>query len=215
MTTYPIQPNNRVRALRSVNDIVQLDRVARDTKFGPEPENPFRTLRGDLTLAALASMAHVDRKVLSRLEKGMYVQPSPSVVDYWVNRRHLVTEGELWADYENYQYLQRRRHMFYFGPSLITTPNHTHPFRRLRANRPTAHDLDVILPVGITECCEALCLPLDTIQFFEKKFRLQQSVPKILKQVLSQIGYTREQIAQFEKEYLAWRKDNKSVTSHG
>lgn len=157
---------------------------------------------------------HVDRKVLARLEKGMYAQPSPSVVDYWVNRG-AVTEGELWSDYENYQYLQRRRHMFYFGPSLVTTPNHVHPFRRLRANRPAAHDLDVTLPVGITECCEALCLPLDTIQFFEKKFRLQQSVPKLLKSVLSQIGYTRQEIIQFEQEYLAWRKDNKAVRSHG
>lgn len=183
------------------------DRAKREELFGPEPVNPFNKLRTDIELSAnrLAQLSHVDRKAIARLEAGTYTSPLPSMVDFWVNRG-VVTEGELYADYENYQYQQRLRHEFYFGPTLeFNLDNKVHPLRQLRSTRPSLVD-GTPLPVGITEFCESLCLPLDTIQYFEKKWKYQQSVPKQLKLVLNQVGYTRAQIAKFEEGYLKWRE---------
>lgn len=202
-----------IRTLRTEQDNSQLDRLARINVYGPVPINPFLRLRhnSNQSLVAMALSCRVDRKALARLEKGMYTTPLPSVVDYWVNLSR-ATEGELWSDYEDFQYNQRKRHPLFFGPSLYIDPQGAHPLRQLRANVPAMHDPNATSPVGITECAEALCLALDTLQFFEKKYRLQQTVPKTLKAVLSQIGYTREQINTFEREYKSWRLVNKPVS---
>jgi hypothetical protein len=187
------------------------DDAARIELFGPIPVNPFTLLREDrgLNINQLAIPTGVNNKALTRLERGMYVNPLPRVVDYWVHLG-LVTEGELCADYENYRYLQRRRHVFFFGPNLLfTLANPTHPFRQLRQLRPDLQ-LKKPLPVGLFECCAALCLPLDSIQHFEKKWRTAQSVPKELKLTLNQVGYTREMVSAFERCYKMWRDEHSS-----
>lgn len=194
----------------SMRKEVDLDDTTRHELYGPSPLNPFVTLRrkAGLTIVSLAATANVDRKAISRLEVGMYTQPLPSMLEFWVRRGE--SEAELWTAYEDFQFVQRRRHKLFFGPNLLTTSSGNHPFRQLRARRPSLAS-GSILPVGITECCERLCLPLDTIQFFEKKWRLQQSVPKTLKNVFSQIGYSRDQISAFEANYRGWRNLNKAV----
>lgn len=199
-----------------VKRLVTSDRNARTERFGPEPTNPFYDLRTQLglNLVELSKQALIDRKALSRSEKGMYALPLPSLVDFWVNRG-VVTEGELVSDYEIYQLEQRKRHRFYFGPALnvdVSLP--LHPFRQLRSQRPHMATFNPF-PVGITECCESLCLSLDTTQFFEKKFRTQKSVPKNIKLCLNQIGYTSNQIDHFSADYAAWRDMNKMVIFNG
>lgn len=190
-----------------------LDAAKRVELYGPEPVNPFTHLRSDLgvSLNRLATICHVDRKALSRLENGTYTNALPSVVDFWVNR-NATTEGELLTQYEEYQFLQRRRHEFYLGASLNVDLAGMHPLRQLRFNRPSLVT-QAPLPVGISEFSEALCLPLDTVQYFEKKWRQQQSVPKQIKLVFNQIGYSREQIATFEQRYKQWRELNKVVVT--
>ena len=185
------------------------DEDARIDLYGPIPINPFTELRINrgLSINQLQIASRVNNKALVRLERGMYVNPLPRVVSYWVDR-DLVTEGELLTDYENFRYLQRRRHHFYLGASLavdITEP--LHPLRQLRSRRPSLTD-GLPLPVGLMDFCEALCLPLDSIQHFEKKYATQQSVPKELKLALNQIGYTRAQISTFETHYSLWREKN-------
>jgi transcriptional regulator with XRE-family HTH domain len=185
------------------------DDDARIDLYGSIPVNPFTLLRTNrgLNINQLASTTRVNNKALTRLERGMYVNPLPRMVDYWVGLG-VVTEGELCSDYENYRYLQRRRHEFYFGPTLLfALSNPLHPFRQLRLERPSLVD-QLSLPVGLFDTCSALCLPLDSVQHFEKKWRTVQSVPKELKLALNQIGYTREQIAVFERCYKMWRKEH-------
>jgi transcriptional regulator with XRE-family HTH domain len=186
------------------------DEDARIDIYGPTPINPFTELRLNrgLSINQLALSTRVNNKALNRLEKGMYVNPLPRVVDHWLSVG-VVTEGELLSDYENFRYLQRRRNMFYLGPSLAVFTEHSvHPLRQLRSRRPSIVDPELQLPVGLFEFCEALCLPLDSIQHFEKKWRTVQSVPKELKLALNQTGYTREQISTFERHYLDWRRFN-------
>lgn len=213
MTSTTFKVANRLVA----NDPHALDDAKRVELYGIEPLNPFTRLRSDLgvSLNRLATICHVDRKALSRLENGTYTNPLPSMVDFWVNRGS-ATEGELLTDYEEFQFLQRRRHEFYLGPSLNVDLAGMHPLRQLRFNRPSLVSNEP-LPVGISEFSEALCLPLDTVQYFEKKWRQQQSVPKQIKLVFNQIGYSREAIATFEQRYKQWRELNKVsvVVSNG
>lgn len=177
--------------------------------YGPIPINPFTELRMNrgLSINQLAIACRVNNKALARLEKGMYVNPLPRMVDYWVNLG-LVTEGEVCSDYEHFRYLQRNRHRFFLGESLaVDTTEPLHPMRQLRLRRPSLVDKKP-LPVGLMDFCEALCLPLDSIQHFEKKYATQQSVPKELKLALNQTGYTRQQINTFETHYSLWRSNS-------
>lgn len=172
---------------------------------GPEPDNPFLSLRvnADLSRTELAQLSHIDIMAISRSEVGCYSLPLPSLVDYWV-RRGSITHPELVTAYEEFQLAQRKRNKFFFGHSLLVDTNDTlHPFRQLRNRRPSRATGNP-LPVGITDCAKALCIPLDTLQFFEKKLT-QQSVPKIIKLALNQNGYSPNQIAGFEASFKEWR----------
>lgn len=187
---------------------IKADDDERLKRFGPSPSNPFATLRQskNLTLSNLAAYSRVDRKALSRLEDGLYTNPLPNVVDYWVRLGH-ATEGQLLEGYADFQYLQRRRHHLFFGRDLIIDPyDPRHPFRQLRARRYSLVDPKINLPVGILDAARALCVPVDTIQFFEKRWRTQQSVPKGLKAALNQCGYMTGDITIFEGQYKNWRK---------
>lgn len=167
------------------------------TKASETQVNPFLRLRKEakLTLGHLAQLSRIDRKALSRAESGMYTYPPPSLVEYWV-RKGKISEGVLTTEYEDYVYETRRVKQRVLGDSLIFEFASTqHPLRQLRL----AANLE------LTAFCKALCLPLDTIQFFEKKWRTQQSVPKGLILALSQNGYTRAEILTFQFQYADWR----------
>lgn len=187
----------------------ELDEQARTSKYGPPPINIFTELRErrDLTISDLSRISHIDPMALNRAEAGTYTNPLPSLVDFWVSQR--ASFSEIHESYSDFQLTQRRRHQHYFGPNLLLLNSDAqletiHPFRLLRLRRPSLHD-GSNLPVGNTEVSKALCVPLDTIQFFEKKYATQQSVPKSIKLALNQINYTDSQINDFENWYKRWR----------
>jgi hypothetical protein len=166
--------------------------------------NPFKELREakgwDIT--TLSEQSLIDRKALSRAEDGMYANPLPSLVDFWVKNGPM-TYTEILANYEDFQTTQRKTHTWYFGRNLhFQITNAEHPLRQLRRRR----------AVELTQFCRDLCLPLDTIQFFEKKWRTYQSVPKSLQEVLNINGYTRHEITVFCNDYRTWRNKHGKVT---
>lgn len=165
--------------------------------------NPFRSLRlkEGLTLGELATYSRIDIRALNRSEYGMYTNPLPGLVDYWVSRGG-ISEGTLVTEYEDYQDLIRRHNHHLFGPDLhFDSSSKIHPLRQLRAKG----DFRLI------EFCKALCLPLDTVQYFEKKWRVQKSVPKNLMNALNVAGYTRPQLSEFSDVYLKWREDRNRI----
>lgn len=158
-------------------------------------DNPFKLLREKhgMTKADLAESALIDVRAIARAEDGLYSNPLPNLVDYWVRKGtdRLVLE----SDYDDYVDFIRSQNHRKFGETLVPPQALVHPFRALRAQA----------GIGPVETARILCVPLDTIQFFEKKWRLQQSVPKPIKSALNQIGYTFEEIKEFEDTYKAWR----------
>ena len=166
--------------------------------------NPFRSLRlkEGLTLGELSAYAKVDIRALTRSEHGMYTNPLPGLVDYWVGKGR-ISEGILVSEYEDYQIGVRRHNHLLFGPSLDFSANsNIHPFRQLRARG----------PFTLTECCKALCVPLDTVQYFEKKWRTQIIVPKGVINALNQAGYSRPALRGFTEAYASWRSNHSTIT---
>lgn len=166
--------------------------------------NPFQALRlkADLTLGELAAYSKIDIRALARSEHGMYTNPLPGLIDYWV-RRGAISEGVLVSEYEDFQIGVRYHNRLLFGTALKFDPlSNIHPFRQLRASK----------GYRLVELCKALCVPLDTIQYFEKKWRVQQSVPKGLLTALNQAGYSRVQLKEFTDGYALWRTSQARVT---
>lgn len=168
--------------------------------------NPFFALRtgANLTLGSLSEYTGIDVRALRRCEKGLYTNPLPRLIDYWVNLGK-ATEGQLLSDYEDFQFNTRRSNLLLFGPELhFSLSSNIHPLRQLRAGA----------GLGLTECCESLCVPLDTVQWWEKKWRHQKSVPKGLMLAINQAGYTQNQVREFSNGYHAWRDKHGTVTFH-
>lgn len=166
--------------------------------------NPFLSLRlkHKLTLGELAAYSRINIKALSRSEHGMYTNPLPALVDYWVNRG-AISEGVLFSEYEYYQIAVRRHNRLLFGDTLeFSTDSNIHPLRQFRARK----------EYGLVDLCKALCLPLDSVQYFEKKWRVQQSVPKGLLLALNQAGYSRAQLWKFQDDYKTWRSAQTAIT---
>jgi len=166
--------------------------------------NPFLSLRlrNGLTLGELAAYSKIDIRALARAEAGLYTNPLPGLVDYWV-RRGDISEGVLVSEYEDFQIGVRRHNRLLFGPMLqFDLLSNIHPLRQLRASK----------GYKLVELCKALCIPLDTVQYFGKKWRLQQSVPKGLLLALNQAGYSRLQLTEFQQSYNKWRAAQSKVT---
>lgn len=181
------------------------DEDARTRIYGSAPINPFTVLRelNTYTYAELSRISHIDPMALKRAEWGTYTQPLPSLVDFWVKRSE-VNHLDLLTDYEDFVMKQRVRHHLYFGGDLEFDLAGIHPFRQFRARRPSKAT-NTPLPVGLVECAKALCVPLDTIQFFEKKLS-QKSVPLPIRVALNHCGYTQGQITSFDWAYGEWRE---------
>lgn len=185
---------------------IRQDAAARNSLYGLAPVNPFEELRLSQAFSylELARASHIDVMAVKRAEWGTYAQPLPSLADYWV-RRNKIAYYDLTDQYTDFVTKQRARHKHYFGPNLVTDPNlPLHPFRQLRERRPSLHD-GLPLPVGLVECAKAICAPLDTIQFFEKK-ATQKSVPATIKAALHSLGYSTTQVRLFSDSYAKWRE---------
>lgn len=165
------------------------------------PLNPFKGARESIidpdtgrsiSHARLAKRIGVTKLSLIRLEQGTFNDPLPRVLDYFCNRgfNYLsLTDG-----YINYQHQMRVAHAYYFGLYLDAKPDEpVHPFAQLRGER------------NLTEVSKSLCLPQSTLSRFESDYRSQQSVPKVLINVLPVLGYPDEQISEFIQTYKDWR----------
>lgn len=184
---------------------------------GDPPVCVFKYLRinAGLSLGALGIQTHLSKNALVRAENGTYANPLPALLDFWVRKQNALNEPEIATAYEDFQHEQRRRHFHYFGPYLqdsydVGFPNH--PFRQLRRNRPSFADPETALPVGVEEVSRALCLPVDTLRHWEKKYRTQLSVPKAVLGVLNQIGYTQAEVQEYAADYTQWRREHLKVT---
>lgn len=184
-----------------------------ESKHGQLISN-FKQLRlqHSLSLEDLSRLSYISKNALVRAEQGTYANPMPALLTYWLRRLPNLSELELLDGYEDFQLNQRARHPNYFGPTLLAVdPTESlHPFRQLRRQHISPVD-KLLLPVGVDEVSRALCLPIDTLRYWEKKWRLQQSVPKLVQEVLSQIGYPRSEIRELSSRYRVWRESNNVV----
>ena len=182
---------------------------------GPQILSPFKEYRTNagLSLQGLSIQTGLSKNALVRAEQGTFSNPLPALSEFW-QRRLNISEFEILNAYEDYQFYMRKRNFHYFGSELLYDHSLSeHPFRQLRQNRVSRVD-GLPLPVGPDEVARALCLPVDTIRYFEKKFRLQQSVPKAILGTLIFIGYSRSDVHEFSKVYEIWRTERIKLVAH-
>ncbi len=181
--------------------------IAPDSSSVEHPVNPFKEARESIidpatgrsiSHANLAKQIGCTKLSLIRLEQGTFNDPLPVVLNYFVNLGFnylALTDG-----YIDYQHAMRRRSAFYFGDNLeFDTFSEEHPFSQLR-NREGA------VSRNQNQVSKELCIPQATINTFERDPRTQQSVPKIIVDVLHQLGYSDDQISSFLKGYKLWRQ---------
>ncbi len=164
--------------------------------------NPFRSLRleNDETLQALTQKIGVSKQALIRLEQGTYADPLPVVLNYYSHNYHL-SEHELGLRYAAYQKNQRSNHERYFGDvrlKLEPTPtpenlSQSHPLRLLRGN------------LSLTQVAKDLCIPQATLTYFERNVVQQKSVPKVLCQVLREVGHYASEVQALHVAYINYR----------
>lgn len=179
--------------------------ATRDELYGPLPINPFTELRQDLDLShqRLAEHIHVSKISLIRLEQGIYPDPLPSVLHYFVSQGH--SELALTDSYYDFQALTRKHYFKLFGDDLSIDPeNPTHPLAQLRrAGDGSYRDLSVM------QVSKYICVAQSTLQYFESRWRVQKSVPKSFAIALQANGYTSSEINTFCDAYLLWRTNRK------
>src|SRR6478735_4329964 len=100
--------------------------------------NVFKDLREETGLShvELSRKIHISKQALIRLEQGMFTEPLPTVLEYYV-KYHGVSELRMRDAYEGFQHANRRKHFRYFGIDLNGDPSFSdldnlHPFRQLR-----------------------------------------------------------------------------------
>lgn len=167
--------------------------------FGAPPVNLFKSLRQNLDLSheQLGRLMLLSKQALIRLEQGTFERPLPTAVDWWVNN-HGISELQLVDAYEGFQEAVRARHTRLLGPLVsVTCVGSPHPLRQVRKE------------YSLSEVSKMLCLPQATLQYFEKKWRIQKSVPKALTRVLRETGYYHSEVATFVSDYAEWRGNNK------
>lgn len=186
--------------------------------YGPKPTNPFTHLRKsqNFTHDHLSELSFIHRLTLIKAEQGIFAEPTPALVEFWVSyyNQHTmpndlqrifnagVSELAIVDRYENFQDEQRRRHHQYFGPRLnanLERDDNLHPLRQLRKRH-------VLPELGTLEISKALCMSQATLQHWEKKWRAQQKVPKQFQVILMTIGYTKYEVNEFNEFYMEWRQ---------
>jgi len=185
--------NYRTAPLLSAKEEAEEHRVA---VFGPPPVNIFKELREEQGWShdQLGRRALLSKQALIRVEQGTWANPLPTLVDYWV-KHHGVNELTLLDNYEWFRNAQRRRHHKLFGFHInVAASSPIHPMRQIRE------------PYNPSEVAKMLCVPQATIQYFERKWKQQKSVPKELCVALHDIGYTLNEVRCFEADYAAWRR---------
>ena len=163
------------------------------------PINPFLQLRekNNWSQSECARIIGVDVRAVARLESGLFTSPLPVCVDYWVNHS-ANTLPEILTAYEDFVILTRKNNARVYGTLHVNLSSSTHPFRVLRASHNP--------PLTLTQAVKLMCVPLDTVQYWEKKWRTQHGIPKSILLALNQMGYTQQELAKFQFIYKEWRQ---------
>lgn len=165
--------------------------------------NPFKELREthNDTLEHFAKRIGISKQALIRLEQGTYVAPLPAALQFCASA-FTVTEYDLLNQYEAFQTANRLQHHRWFGDLIekfeYVESKHPevsyHPMRLLRGT------------INPTQVAKGLCIPQATLTYFERNVVQQKSVPKVILNVLFEIGYTDAEITYFIKKYDEYRQ---------
>lgn len=177
-------------------------------------DNIFRSLRqaSGLSHDLLAKRCGVSKRALIFLEQGLYEQPLPRVVEFWLdeggsllgvrNSGIHISELSLVHGYEQFQEDTRNANRLLFGanfPDLSYGPGSLHPFTNLR----------LLINESGVGVARRLCVPQSTLNLWERRWRTQKSVPKHFQTALLAIGYSRFEVKRFVDGYIQWREANK------
>lgn len=164
--------------------------------------NPFLRLREsqDWSQSECAKRIGINVRAIARLECGLYTSPLPSAVDYWTLNRGLISIPELLTEYEDFVFNQRQSNHRLFNTLHVNLSSGVHPWRNIRA-RLNPHAASTLMG-----CAKAMCVPLDTLQYWEKKWRTQKTIPKSILLALNQMGYSQVELTKFQEVYKSWRE---------
>ena len=179
--------------------------------YGPKPVNIFTSLRESIGLshAELGYKMFTTKQSLIRLEQGLFESPLPAALDFWVDNYTGVTYSSLVDQYENYQDLMRKRHHHFFNVPVVPYAyelkgrvGDPHPLKQLRQRCYGGTG------ASVTEVAKALCVNQATLQYWEKRWRSQKSVPKSFNGALLSIGYNHNDLVLMNSWYNDWRRAN-------
>lgn len=163
------------------------------------PLNPFKDirLRANLSQYEVARRSGVTKHAVLRLEQGMYADPLPTLVDYFVSN-YPITQSQLLQDYEDFQVATREsntRLLGDFDDLEIACPVGEHPLTYLRER----------MGYNPTQLAKMLCLSQTVISYFEKRSIHQHSVPEQLINALHDADYTEQETKVLENCYETYR----------
>lgn len=162
--------------------------------------NPFVTLRlrSGLSHVELGKAMYVSKQALIRLEQGMFEDPLPNVMEYWVQKGE--SELVLRDQYIEFQQQVRKSNGRCFGDIANAHVGSTkHPFAQCRDNATRG-------PINKTEAARRMCVPQSTLQRWETNWRNQKTVPRSIQSALLEMGYFTSDVNTFNKIYFEWRK---------
>lgn len=156
--------------------------------------NPFKELREthNFTVELMAAKIGITKQALIRLEQGTYAEPLPTALTYCASA-FPISEYELTLRYEAYQIAQRQKNRRYFG-DFKDFHSEVHPMRLLRGT------------TNPTQVAKDLCIPQATLTYFERNVVQQKSVPKVIVNVMHEIGYSDAEISYFKEAYEVYRQ---------
>ena len=164
--------------------------------------NPFKELRTKLGISQyeLARRTSISKHAILRLEQGMYPNPLPVVLNYFVEQfpKRYPSPSSLVSEYEDFQIKTRAHNSRILGniiEELKTCPPNVHPFVYLRESR----------GLNPTEVAKRLCVAQQKIVYFEKRSIHQHSVPKELVEALWDADYTEQETDALSEAYATYR----------
>lgn len=173
--------------------------------------NPFRELRTKQGISQyeLARRIGCSKHAVLRLEQGMYYEPLPSVIEYFISYYPQLNRLSLIRDYVDFQVHTRESNARLLGDLLTelpTVPVGTHPLTYLRENR----------GINLTELAKRLCVSQSTIGYFEKSPIHQKTVPDQLIHALQDADYTEAETHALVEAYITYREHlvaSRSITT--
>lgn len=161
-----------------------------------DSKNLFRYVRVNFLTESVEQLARkigVSKQSLLRNEQAIYSEPLPIVLEWFVKNTEY-SRSAYEHSYFKFQQDMRRLNKNFFGDyNELDFFETIHPFITLRGSRST------------TAVSKFLCIPQSTLDRFVNRAHEQQTVPRVLLDVMFEIGYTRGQLSNFELQYDRYR----------